>query len=145
VTDRRREGEGTDYLIRPRDGEDGAGEVAGATALSADWETRTAELGIWLRKRFWGRGYSGERARALMEVAFERLDLSAVVVTVHSGNEKSMRAVERYVEAHGGHHEGLLRNFHTDRDDEPADVHRFSVTDEEYERATLAVPGRRRR
>jgi len=53
---------------------DGAGEIAGFGGFSVDWEKRTAVLGTWLRKRFWGRGYPGERAAALVEVAFENLD-----------------------------------------------------------------------
>lgn len=136
VTENRERGEGSEYLIRPKDGEDGAGEIAGVTNVGVDWEKRSAELGIWLRKRFWGRGYSGERAAALFELAFDRLDLEVVVVTVQQGNEQSRRAVESYVEAHGGNHEGVLRNYHLDRDGEPVDVHRFSVTRKEYAVAT---------
>jgi hypothetical protein len=49
------------WAIRPRDGEDGAGEFAGMGALILDWERRLAKPAIWLRRRFWGRGYSGER------------------------------------------------------------------------------------
>jgi hypothetical protein len=45
-----------EYLLRPKPGEDGAGEVAGSACLIVDWETRTATPGIWLRKRLWGRG-----------------------------------------------------------------------------------------
>ena len=135
VTEKREAGEGATYLIRPRGGEQGAGELAGLAGLSVDWETRTATLGTWLRKLFWGRGYSGERAAALIEVAFERLDLEAVVVTVHEGNEKSRRAVSRYVEAHDGRREGLLRNYHADQDGTPVDAHRYTVTRAEYEGA----------
>ena len=135
VTEEREAGEGVTYVIRPREDEDGAGEFAGVTGFGVDWETRTATLGTWLRKRFWGRGYSGERAAALIEVAFERLELEAVVVTVEPDNEKSMTAVSRYVEAHGGRREGLLRNYHADQDGTPVDVHRFTVTQAEYEDA----------
>ncbi|MFB6140598.1 MAG: GNAT family N-acetyltransferase [Halosimplex sp.] len=136
VTEERETDEGGTYGIRPKPSEDGAGELAGLTGVSVDWDTRTAELGTWLRKPFWGRGYSGERAAALLEVAFDRLDLDVVVVTVHEGNEKSRKAVSRYVEAHGGRREGLLRNFHTDMDGTVVDVHRFTVTAEEYREAT---------
>jgi RimJ/RimL family protein N-acetyltransferase len=135
VTDQRESGETATYVIRPRASEDGAGEIAGMTGLDVDWDARTAEFGVWLRKRFRGRGYSGERAGALMTVAFDRLDLDAVVVTVQSGNEKSRTAVSRYVEAHGGHHEGLLRNALVAQDGTPVDVHRYSVTREEYDAA----------
>ncbi|PSP51452.1 GNAT family N-acetyltransferase [Halobacteriales archaeon QH_3_68_24] len=135
VTEKREAGEGATYLIRPRGGEQGAGEFAGLAGLSVDWRTQTATLGTWLRKPFWGRGYSGERAAALIEVAFERLDLEAVVVTVHEGNEKSRTAVSRYVEAHGGRREGLLRNYHAGQDDTPVDVYRFTIAQAEYEGA----------
>ncbi|PSQ04225.1 GNAT family N-acetyltransferase [Halobacteriales archaeon QS_5_68_33] len=135
VTEKREAGEGATYLIRPRGGEQGAGEFAGLAGLSVDWEARTATLGTWLRKPLWGRGYSGERAAALIEVAFERLDLEAVVVTVHEGNEKSRTAVSRYVEAHDGRREGLLRNYHADQDGTPVDVYRFTIARAEYEGA----------
>lgn len=126
---------GATYVIRPRGAEDGAGELAGTTGLSIDWECRTGDLGIWLRKRFWGRGYSGERAAALMQLAFERLDLDLVAVEHFVGNENSKRAIEGYIEAHGGRHEGLLRN-HRSGDGDPVDVHRYSVSNEEYRTAS---------
>jgi RimJ/RimL family protein N-acetyltransferase len=136
ITDERENGEGATYVIRPKPGEDGAGEFAGLTGIGVDWDAETATFGAWLRKPFWGRGYSGERAAALMDVAFDRLDLDAVVVCVHEGNEKSRAAVSRYVEAHGGRREGLLRNFEVNMDGSVADVHRFTVTADEYRSAT---------
>jgi ribosomal-protein-alanine N-acetyltransferase len=136
VTGEREDGEGATYVIRPRDGESGAGEFAGVTGVGVDWDAQMATLGTWLRKRFWSRGYSGERAASMVEVAFERLDLQAVVVTVHEGNEKSRKAVSRYVEAHGGRREGLLRNFGADQDGTPVDVHRYTVTRAEYDDGT---------
>ncbi|WP_132059465.1 GNAT family N-acetyltransferase [Halorussus amylolyticus] len=129
------ETEGASYLVRPKEGEDGAGEIAGATGLDVNWDRRTGVLGAWLRKPFWGRGYSGERAAALMEVAFDRLDLEVVAVTHHDGNDKSRRAIEKYVERFGGRHEGLLRNFHAgEADPDPVDAHRYTVSREEWER-----------
>ncbi|USZ67700.1 GNAT family N-acetyltransferase [Halorussus salilacus] len=127
--------EDASYVVRPKEGEDGAGEIAGATGLHPDWDRRSATLGAWLRKPFWGRGYSGERAEALLAVAFDRLDLEVVAVTHHAGNEKSRRAIEKYVEAHGGRHEGLLRNFHPGPDG-PVDARRYTVTREEWREAT---------
>jgi len=130
---------GIDYAIRPAAGEEGAGEIAGAGAVSIDWDRRAATFGTWLRKRFWGRGYSGERAAAMMELAFDRLDLDVVEVTHWAGNEKSRRAIEKYVEAHGGRHEGKLRNFDA-VDGEPITQHRYTVTQAEYE-ASGGGPG----
>lgn len=135
ITEEREAGDGGTYVIRPKRDEAGAGEFAGLTGIAVDWDARTATFGAWLRKPFWGRGYSGERAAAFMDVAFDRLDLDAVVVTVHEGNEKSRKAVSRYVEAHGGRREGLLRNFEVDMDGSVVDVHRYTVTQAEYRAA----------
>ena len=126
----RDEHEGTDYVIRPKEGEEGAGEIAGFGGLTLDWDTDSAELGTWLRKPFWGRGYSGERALALAELAFEQLDLELVTVTHDVDNEQSARAIEKYIERMGGRREGTLRNFHAG--DPPVDVVRYSVTQSEY-------------
>lgn len=121
-----------EWLVRPKAGEDGAGEVAGSAGLICHWDRDLAHLAIWLGKPFWGRGYSGERADALLEIAFERLDFGVVAIPLHADNEKSYRAVEKYVARHGGRYEGLLRN-HAGRYDEPVDHHRFSISRGEYE------------
>jgi len=131
------DGEDATYVVRPREGEAGAGEIAGMAGLHPDWERQRAELGTWLRRRFWGREYSGERARALLAVAFERLDLETVVARCFVENERSRRAIEKYVEAADGRHEGRLRNDAHDGD-EPRDVHRFSVTRSEWRGSSAA-------
>lgn len=123
--------EGAKYVIRPRAGEDGAGVVAGTTGLYLDWEKRLARLGILLDRPFWGRGYAGERADAMLAVAFERLGLEVVAVGHEAGNEKARRAIRTYVDRHGGRHEGLLRNFHP-LPDRVADIHRYTISREEY-------------
>jgi RimJ/RimL family protein N-acetyltransferase len=123
--------ERAEYLLRPKDGEDGAGEIAGTAGLICEWDKDLAMLAIWLRKPFWGRGYSGERADALLELAFDHLDVGMVAIPLHRDNEKSYSAVERYVERHEGRYEGLLRH-HAGRYDEPVDHHRFSVSREEW-------------
>jgi len=125
-------GETAQYVVRPREGEDGAGDIAGATSLTPHWDRDVGELGIWLRKRFWGRGYSGERADALVEMAFERLDLSLVAVTAVDGNERSRRAIEKYVDRHGGRYEGLNRRVHARPDGGTVSLHRYTISQAEY-------------
>jgi RimJ/RimL family protein N-acetyltransferase len=131
-------GETANYAIYPRAGEDGADEFAGMAGLRVEWDLNRAEIGTWLRKPFWGRGYSGERARALARVAFDRLDVDCLSVTVNVDNEASRRAIEKYVASIGGREEGLLRNFMRYEGGEVADVYRFSVTREEWAEATGA-------
>ena len=128
-------GEDAVYAIFPREGEPGAGEFAGNTALHPKWERRTATFGIWLRKPFWGRGYSGERAAVLMHLAFDRLDLDLVAIAHFPENEQSERAIEKYVERFGGQYDGLLRNWHL-TDDGPRDVRRYTVSCEQYRDTT---------
>jgi RimJ/RimL family protein N-acetyltransferase len=124
--------ERAEWLITPKAGEDGAGEFAGSAGLICKWKQDLAMPTIWLRKPFWGRGYSGERADVILDIAFERLDVSVVAIPIHADNERSYRAVEKYVERHDGRYEGLLRN-HAGRYDEPVDHHRFSISRSEYE------------
>ena len=126
--------ERAEWAIRPREGEDGAGVFAGTAGLICRWDKDLVLLAVWLRKPFWGRRYSGERADALLEVAFDHLDVGVAAVPVHGDNDRSYRAVDRYVERHGGRYEGLLRT-HAGRYDEPADHHRFSVSRAEWRAA----------
>jgi RimJ/RimL family protein N-acetyltransferase len=124
-------GEDVTYVLRPTEG-DRAGELAGLAGLHPEWECRMAKMGTWLRKPFWGRGYSGERAGRLFELAFERLDLEVVAVTCDPENESSQRAIERYVERFGGRQEGRVRNDIV-ISGEPRDSLRYSVSREEWE------------
>lgn len=146
VTERFRESweerEAATYAVVPREGEDGAGAYAGNTGIHVDWDERTATLGIWLRKPFWGRGYSGERALALAGLAFDRLDLDLLSVGVMPENDRSVRAVEKYVDRLGGRREGTLRNWVVPDGGDPRDVVRYSVSRAEYERSD-ATPAAR--
>lgn len=130
VTEQYESNDGASYVIRPREGEDGAGEIAGTGGFGIDWDKRTMTFGVWLRKRFWGRGYSGERAAAFVELAFERLDLELVAVAASVENDRSNRAIEKYVEAFGGRREGRFRN-HVVLNGDPADCYRYSISREE--------------
>lgn len=126
------DGEGAGYVVYPRESEANAGEFGGTTGLSIDWSRRMGTFGIWLRKPLWGRGYSGERARVLMELAFDRLDLDLVTISHHPDNDQSERAINKYVEAYGGRREGELRNHHVTQDGSVMDVVRYSITQSEY-------------
>jgi ribosomal-protein-alanine N-acetyltransferase len=129
--DRMASGNAGTYVVRPREGEDGAGEPAGETELFALWDERTAFMTLGLRKRFWGRGYSAERAGALLRLAFERLDLEVVSVTHLVANENSRRAIQKYVDRFDGTHVGRFRRMHV-IDDDPVHLERYTITQEDY-------------
>jgi RimJ/RimL family protein N-acetyltransferase len=143
------------YALYPKDGEGGprearrapdgrAGEgretggYAGHAGLHPDWETRTVVFGIWLRKPFWGRGYSGERADAFVELAFDRLDVELAAITVDDDNDRSKRAIGKYVDRWGGQHDGYFRNI-TVGGDAPRGSHRYTITRADYDAADVDV------
>lgn len=53
------------------------------------------ELGYWLGKPFWGRGYMPEAVRELLKRAFEDLNMRAVWCGYYDGNTKSKRVQEK--------------------------------------------------
>lgn len=53
------------------------------------------ELGYWLGKPFWGRGYMPEAAREILRHAFEDLKMAKVWCGYYGGNEKSKRVQEK--------------------------------------------------
>ena len=53
------------------------------------------ELGYWLGKPFWGRGYMPEAARALLRRGFEELGMRCIWCGHYEGNVKSRRVQEK--------------------------------------------------
>lgn len=53
------------------------------------------ELGYWLGKPFWGRGYMPEAAAELIRHGFEDLGMTTIWCGYHDGNNKSKRVQEK--------------------------------------------------
>ena len=53
------------------------------------------ELGYWLGKPFWGRGYMPEAAREIIRRGFEDLGMNAIWCGYFDGNQKSKRVQEK--------------------------------------------------
>ena len=53
------------------------------------------ELGYWIGKPFWGRGYATEAARAVVERGFSELGLSGIHSAYYDGNEKSKHVLDK--------------------------------------------------
>lgn len=122
-----------DWTVNPRAvPDDDYGPLAGVTGLKFDWGRQLASMGLWLRKPFWGRGYSSEKAPALMALAFERLDLQIVEMSHDPDNDKSRDAIQKWVERFGGRREGRFRNF-DEGEDGPVDQVRYTVGNDEWE------------
>jgi RimJ/RimL family protein N-acetyltransferase len=76
-----------------------SGEFIGFTGLSVPRRTFSfspcVEIGWRLARKFWGKGYATEAARAALQVAFERLALPEVVSFTAVGNLRSRAVMER--------------------------------------------------
>ena len=80
--------------------------VVGTCTLAAlSSEHRRAELGFALARASWGRGYIAEVLPALVDFAFETLDLHRLEADVDPRNQRSIRAIQRL----GFKREGWLR------------------------------------
>jgi RimJ/RimL family protein N-acetyltransferase len=65
------------------------------------------ELAWTLARRWWGRGYATEGARAALAHAFTALDKDRVISLIHPENRASIRVAERLGETLQGHAELL--------------------------------------
>lgn len=82
------------------------GELIGKTYLGVVDSMSSYVCGLWLQREYWGNGFSGERADALLHVMFTRLNASVLTVGTHIENKKSRRAIEKYIERYGGSYYG---------------------------------------
>ena len=53
------------------------------------------ELGYWIGKPFWGRGYMPEAVKELLRYGFERLGMTTIWCGYYDGNDKSKRVQEK--------------------------------------------------
>jgi len=69
-----------------------SGELVGMCAIAnIDNTNMRAELGYWIGKRHWGKGYGKEAVRLMLNFAFATLRLNRVCAKVLVGNERSIR------------------------------------------------------
>ncbi|MFB6086683.1 MAG: GNAT family N-acetyltransferase [Halodesulfurarchaeum sp.] len=101
-------------------GEDGPAGTIGLGPV--DDANGVAELGIWLRKTDWGKGYGTEASELLVTHAFEQLRLHRVEARVFEGNEASCNLWESL----GFDHEAVHREA-AYLNGEYRDVHRYAV------------------
>lgn len=95
------EGTGYTWAIAEREG-----ELIGAISLMGVVTGHKAELGFWLGRCAWGKGFMTEAARAVVEFAFRELEL----IRVHSSHYGANRASGRVLEKLSMQYEGCQRN-----------------------------------
>lgn len=73
------------------------GEAVGGIGIAVhnDVRRRTAEIGYWLGKKYWGRGVVTECLAAFSEHSFKNHDLCRLEASVFEWNPASMRVLEK--------------------------------------------------
>ncbi len=103
------------------------GELIGAIGLGLSLAQENAELGYWIGKPYWGRGYCTEAARAVLRYAFTELRLNRVHAHHWSNNPASGRVMQKI----GMRHEGHLRQ-HAKKWGEFLDVEAYGILRSEH-------------
>lgn len=101
--------------------------LVGAVGLILDRDHDNAELGYWIGKSYWGRGYATEAARAVVAWAFEALDLHRIHASHFPRNPASGRILRKL----GMTHEGTLRQ-HVRKWGEHLDLERYGLLRDEF-------------
>ena len=82
----------TEWSIERRDD----AKVLGLIHLNhVDFFNRSAEVGYWLSRKCWGRGYATEALTALTRYALTELKMDEVVAVCHPDNLASLRVLEK--------------------------------------------------
>lgn len=82
-----------------------SGELMGMCGASVDQRNKKIEIGYWLGKKHWGRGYAKEGVKLMLAYVFQNLKFNRATAKTFPGNEKSAHILESL----GFKKEGLLR------------------------------------
>ena len=110
--------------------ERGTGELLGAIGLAITPQHERAEMGYWIGKSYWGRGYATEAAAAMLAYAFDVLGLNRVHATHLTRNPASGRVMHKV----GMTYEGRSRE-HLKKWGVFEDVERYGILRSEYRAA----------
>ena len=107
------------------------GRLLGVATLVRDEKLPArAELGYWIGRPYWGRGYATAAARQLLAHGFERMALDAVFARCFAANRASARVIEKL----GFRFVGLEASSTPTRRADP--VRRYELTRGDWRRAT---------
>lgn len=81
------------------------GKLVGAIGLQKDKLNNSAELGFWIGKPYWGKGYATEAGKRVIRYAFSEIGLNRVEAKHFVENKASNRVLEKL----GMQFEGLHR------------------------------------
>ena len=93
-----------------------------------NWHSRYGEIGYWIWKEFWNKGYATEAVRLMLKYAFEYLNLNKIWARVMEPNKASQRVLEK----NGFRLVGRLRKHEYVPEMGYVDVLLYDVLREEY-------------
>lgn len=102
-------------------------ELIGAVGLSFAPAHARAELGYWIAREHWGKGYATEAARAVLAYAFSACGVNRVQARHFSRNPGSGRVLHKL----GMKHEGRLRQY-CRKGDAFEDIESYAILRDEY-------------
>lgn len=106
---------------------DGKGPFGTISLMDISTIKKSAELGYWLGKKYWGKGYIKEATELILAYGFEELELNRIHARTLSTNERSMKSLELV----GFKKEGTLRES-TVRKNEHADEVLWGILKKEF-------------
>ena len=103
------------------------GYFIGGVGLNVNQEHENGEIGYWIGKPYWGKGYCTEAARAVVKYGFEAMGLNRIHATHMTRNPASGRVMQKI----GMKHEGHLRQDKK-KWDKFEDMELYSILRSEY-------------
>jgi ribosomal-protein-alanine N-acetyltransferase len=103
------------------------GYFIGGIGLNLSKEHENAELGYWIGKRFWSKGYCTEAAGAVVKYGFEVMGLNRIHAQHFTRNPASGRVMQKI----GMKHEGCLRQ-EVKKWDKFEDIEVYGILKSEY-------------
>lgn len=105
-----------------------SGEYIGGCGVNkVDWKNSVAEIGIFVAKKFWGKGYGTDAMKLLVKFVFEQININKVKLNVYSFNKRAIKCYEKS----GFKLEGVLRR-EMFRDGKYHDIHVMGILKDEY-------------
>jgi ribosomal-protein-alanine N-acetyltransferase len=103
------------------------GSLVGAIGLELHMANKRAEIGYWIGRRYWNRGYATEAAEALLMYGFTELGLNRIYAHHFRRNPSSGRVMQKI----GMKREGLLRK-HFKKGKQYEDLVFYGILREEF-------------
>lgn len=104
-------------------------QVLGAMGVHVNKTHQRAEIGYWVAKPLWNKGYASEALKEIIRFGMEDLKLNKLYATYAVKNPASGRVMEKS----GMNYEGIMKQ-HIFRDGVFHDIKQYCITQDEYEK-----------